>query len=74
MNLKEGMRILELGAGNCLSSIYIAKEYDIEVFATDLYVNPNSNWERIKEENVEDNVIPIKMDARNIPFSENGFS
>ena len=73
MNLKEGIRILELGAGNCLSSIYLAKKYDVEVFAADLYVNPNSNWEKIKEENVEDNVIPIKMDARDIPFPENYF-
>lgn len=45
------MKTLELGAGNCLSSIYLAKKYNVEVFATDLYVNPNSNWERIKEEN-----------------------
>ena len=27
MKLQEGMKIVELGAGNCLSSIYISKKY-----------------------------------------------
>ncbi len=35
-----------------------------------LYIDPTSNWKRIKEENVEEYVKPIKMDAREIPFPE----
>jgi len=70
---KEGMRILDLGAGNCLTSIFLAKRYKAKVIAADLRVNPSENWNRIKEAKVTDSVIPIKMDAYNIPFAKGYF-
>ena len=38
--LKKGMRILDLGCGKGLSSLYLAKEYDVTVFAADLWISP----------------------------------
>ncbi len=39
MHLEEGLRILELGAGNCLSAVYLAKKYKVEVIAADLWID-----------------------------------
>lgn len=73
MNIKKGMRILELGAGNCLSAIFLAKKYKVEIIAADLWIDPTSNWQRIKDEGVENYVKPIKMDARSIPYPKGYF-
>lgn len=50
--LKEGMRILDLGCGTGLTSIFLAKEYGVTVYATDLWISlqkissefNNLNW------------------------------
>ena len=34
--LKAGMRVLDLGCGNGLTSVFLAKEYGVQVFALDL--------------------------------------
>jgi cyclopropane fatty-acyl-phospholipid synthase-like methyltransferase len=36
LKLEKGMRVLDLGCGKGLTSIFLAKEYDVTVFATDL--------------------------------------
>lgn len=73
MKLQEGMKILELGAGNCLSSIYLSKKYKVEIYAADLWIDPTSNWKRVKEEDIDRYVKPIKMDARDVIFPEEYF-
>ncbi len=44
MRVKEGMRILDLGAGHCLTSIFLAKRYGAKVIAEDLRVDSSENW------------------------------
>ena len=34
--LEKGMRVLDLGCGKGLTSIFIAREFDVEVYAVDL--------------------------------------
>lgn len=36
MILKPGMRVLDMGCGNALTSIFLAKEFGVTVFANDL--------------------------------------
>lgn len=36
LKLEKDMRVLDLGCGRGLTSIFLAKEYDVTVFATDL--------------------------------------
>jgi len=59
LKLEKGMRILDLGCGRGLTSIFLAKEYDVTVFATDLWISATDNYERIKSMGLEDKIIPI---------------
>ncbi|HIJ65412.1 MAG TPA: methyltransferase domain-containing protein [Candidatus Hydrogenedentes bacterium] len=73
MKLAPGMRVLDLGCGAALSSIFLAKEFGLQVWATDLWVNPSDNLQRIREAGVEETVFPIYADARALPFASDFF-
>jgi SAM-dependent methyltransferase len=73
MPLRPGMRELDLGCGTAVTSIFLARECDVEVWAADLWVQPTDNWERIKAAGVEDQVHPIHADAHELPFSHGFF-
>ncbi|TDD29528.1 methyltransferase domain-containing protein [Kribbella turkmenica] len=73
MSLKPGMRILDLGCGTALSSIFLAHEYDVEVYAADLWVKPTENWERIQAAGLGGRVHPIHANARDLPFAAGFF-
>lgn len=44
--LKAGMRVLDLGCGNGLTSVFLAKEYGVQVFALDLWISATDNYRR----------------------------
>lgn len=69
LKLKKGMRILDLGCGTAKSSIFLAKEFGVEVWATDLWVDQTDNYADICEFNLQDKVFPITADARKLPFA-----
>lgn len=73
ITLTPGMRVLDLGCGKGLSSIFLAKEYGVEVWAADLWIKPTENYSRFIEAGVADWVYPIFADARSLPFAENYF-
>lgn len=73
MEISQGMRILDLGCGKAVSSIFIAKEYEAEVWATDLWISATDNYARIIETDLTDKVYPIHADANDLPFAENFF-
>lgn len=71
--LKPGMRVLDMGCGTGLTSIFLAKEYGVTVFANDLWISASDNYERFVEMNVEDKVIPINAEAHSLPYAEEYF-
>ena len=73
MNLKPGMRVLDLGCGKALSSIFLAKEFNVEVWAFDLCINANDNWQRIREAQVQNLVFPVQGNALEMPFANEFF-
>jgi ubiquinone/menaquinone biosynthesis C-methylase UbiE len=73
MKLKPPMRVLDLGCGTAMSSIFLAREYGVQVWATDLWVKPTSNWKRIQEAHLEDKVFPIHAEARSLPYADEFF-
>ena len=73
MSLKQGMRVLDLGCGTGLTSLFVAREYGVQVYAYDLWVTAGENYNRIKEWGMEDRIIPIHGDANEMPFAEGYF-
>ena len=73
ISLNPGMRVLDLGCGKGLSSIFLAKEYGVQVWATDLWIDASENFGRICEAGVEDRVFPIHAEAHALPFADGFF-
>ncbi len=71
--IERGMRVLDLGCGKGLTSIFLAKEYGVTVFATDLWINATDNYNRFKGIGLEDKIIPIHAEAHNLPFAHEFF-
>lgn len=73
MKFDPGMRVLDLGCGKAISSIFLAKEFDLEVWATDLWIEAKDNWKRVCSANLESQVYPIHAEAHSLPFAEDFF-
>jgi cyclopropane fatty-acyl-phospholipid synthase-like methyltransferase len=73
LNIKNGMRILDLGCGKAMSSIFLANEYDVQIIAADLWINATENMKRIEEENTAKNIFPLNVEAHNLPFADECF-
>lgn len=73
LDLKSGLNILDLGCGRAASSIFLAREYDVTVWATDLWFSPSENLQRIRDAGVEQKVYPVHSDARRLPFAAEFF-
>src|SRR6266705_2947007 len=73
LNLRPGMRVLNLGCGRASSSIFLRREYGVLVWATDLWFSASENIQRVRDAGVEDGVFPIHADARSLPFAAEFF-
>ncbi len=73
LDLRPGMRVLDLGCGRAMSSIFLRREFGVQVWATDLWFSASENIQRIRDAGVEDGVFPIHADARSLPFAEEFF-
>lgn len=71
--LPERGRILDLGCGTGLSSLYLARSTDAGIFAVDLWCSAADNYRRFRQWNVDGSVIPIHADARDLPFADEYF-
>ncbi len=68
LHLEPGMRVLDLGCGRAMTSIFLAKEFDVQVWATDLWITPDHNWQRVVRAGVADKVFPLRSEAHALPF------
>ncbi len=73
MALRPGMRILDLGCGYAGGSIFLANEFDAQVWAVDLRADPTKNYERICKAGFERQIFPMRGDARSLPFADGFF-
>src|ERR1700687_6392320 len=74
LELRPGMRVLDLGCGRATSSIFLHREFGVQVWATDLWFSAAENGQRIRDAGVEDSVFPVHADARSLPFSDEFFA
>ena len=68
LDLRPGMRVLNLGCGRGASSIFLRREFDVQVWAAHLWMDVSERFQRIQDAAVEDGVFPIHVDARALPF------
>lgn len=64
LEFRPGMRVLDLGCGRAVSSIFLAKEFGAQVWAADLWIKPTENLRRIEEAGVS---RPCVSDPRGGP-------
>jgi cyclopropane fatty-acyl-phospholipid synthase-like methyltransferase len=73
MELRPGMRVLDLGCGRALSSVFLRREFGVQVWATDLWFSASENLQRIRDAGVDDGVLPFHADARALPYAAEFF-
>lgn len=74
VNIKEGSVVGDLGSGEGLTSIFLAKEYNLRVYALDLWSNPSDNQKFFKEAGLnEEQITAVKCDATDIKFEKEFF-
>ena len=73
MRFGPGMRVLDMGCGKALSSVFLAREFGVQVWANDLWIPASDNWKRIQEAALSDRVFPIHAEARSLPYAEGFF-
>ncbi len=67
--LEPGARVLDLGCGKAMSSIFLARELEARVWAVDLWMDPDHNWQRVVEAGCDDLVCPVRAEAHALPFA-----
>jgi cyclopropane fatty-acyl-phospholipid synthase-like methyltransferase len=73
LELKPGQRILDLGCGRAVSSMFLAREIDAQVWAADLWIPADENLVRVEAAGLEDQVFPVGTEAHSLPFEEDFF-
>lgn len=69
-----GSRVCDLGSGQGLTSVFLAKEYGFTVYAADLWSEPEEHLPFFAEMGLTpQQLIPVKADANQLPFPEGFF-
>lgn len=73
MDLRPGMRVLDLGCGRASSSIFLRREFGVQVWAVDLWISAAENMLRVRDVGLDDGVFPLHCDAHSLPFAPDFF-
>jgi cyclopropane fatty-acyl-phospholipid synthase-like methyltransferase len=73
LNLRSGMRVLDLGSGRAASSIFLHREFGVEAWSADLWFSAAENAQRIRDAGAAAGVFPVHADARALPFAPEFF-
>lgn len=72
--IKPGGIVMDLGSGQGITSIFLAKEYGFKVYATDLWSDPEENKKFFLEMGLtEEKLISVKMDATDLKYEKEFF-
>ena len=72
--IKKGAVVCDLGSGQGLTSVFLAKEYGFKVYASDLWSDPDENQKFFTEMGLTKyEIIAVKADAENLDFDKNFF-
>lgn len=73
LKIENGMKILDLGCGKGLTSIWLAENFDVTVYAVDLWISANENYQRFLSLGLENRIIPLHANADELPFADEYF-
>ncbi len=73
MLLKAGMRVLDLGCGKAATSVFLAKELEVEVWAADLWIDAQANQQRVDDLGLTGRIHPVHTEAHSLPFEPDFF-
>ena len=72
--IPQGAVVCDLGSGQGLTSVFLAKEYGFTVYAADLWSDPAENRVFFRQMGLTDEqIIPVKADAEALPFTPEFF-
>lgn len=71
--LAPGAVVCDLGSGQGLTSVFLAKEYGLRVYAADLWSEPEQNAVFFAQMGCAQSVTPVKADATALPFEKEFF-
>lgn len=73
--IRRNAKVCDLGSGQGLTSVFMAKEYGYKVVAADLWSNLEENTEFFKQQGLtEEQIISVKADAqKGLPFQKGCF-
>ena len=72
--IPKGAAVCDLGSGQGLTSVFMAKEYGYKVYAADLWSDPEENRRFFREMGLTDEqIVPVKADAAALPFAADFF-
>jgi ubiquinone/menaquinone biosynthesis C-methylase UbiE len=73
IELRPGMHVLDLGSGRGATSVFLAREFGVEVAACDLWVPVEEAKKVFEASGVADRVVAVNADVRELPFSDEEF-
>jgi cyclopropane fatty-acyl-phospholipid synthase-like methyltransferase len=73
LGLVPGMRILDLGSGRGATSVFLARECELEVVACDLWVPAEEAQAVFDAAGAADRVTAVNADVRQLPFADREF-
>lgn len=73
-HIPTGGTVCDLGSGRGLTSVFLAREYGLRVYAADLWSEPEEHLELFRSMGLTDaQITPVKADANAMPFAPNFF-
>lgn len=73
VDISRARRILDLGCGMGLTSLYLAQRSPARIFAYDLWIDASDNDARFRQHRDDDRIIPIHGQAEALPFARQYF-
>ncbi len=72
--IKTGAIVMDLGSGQGITSVFLAKEYGFKVYATDLWSEQEENQKFFAEMGLtEEEIIAVKADATDLKYEKEFF-
>ena len=72
--IKTGSVVMDLGSGQGITSVFLAKEYGFKVYAADLWSEPEENQKFFSQIGLsEKQIVAVKADANDLKFEKEFF-